>query len=239
MCAMRLAPLAAILACSLAAAGPAAAQGPPAVTTGSATVDGDYVTLSGSVTSPDDCAFLGNNCPANYVISAAPLPPTAGYVTGSLYWSNQPQPQPLPLIVNMRTVTEAFEFPPETTTYILVLGAAWAPSQVAYGSAQTFTWPAGQLRLTDVDLLAGSARLAYRLAPGGTPFRSGTVTASLRSLGGRRLGGFRDDAEPGQNLASLPRRLAKRLRHGARYRVALRARDEFGRRTRSSRVVRF
>jgi hypothetical protein len=235
---MRLTPLAAILACTLAGAGPAAAQGPPTVTTGPATVDGDYVTLSGSIASPDDCA-LGDSCPANYVISAAPLPPTAGYIAGSLFWSNLPQPQPLPLIVNMRTVTKAFEFPPDTTTYTAVLAAAWAPSQVAYGSSQTFTWPAGQLRLAGVDLLAGSARLAYRLAPGGTPFRSGTVTASLRSLGGRRLGSFRDDAEPGQNLASVPRRLAKRLRHGARYRVALRARDEFGRRARSSGVVRF
>jgi hypothetical protein len=239
MCAMRLTPLAATLACTLAVAGPAGAQAPPAVTTGPPTVDGDYVTLSGSVTSPGDCALLGNNCPANYVISAAPLPPTAGYVTGSLYWSNQPKPQTLPLIVNMRTVSQAFEFPPGTTTYTVVLGAAWAPSQVAYGSTQTFTWPAGKLRLAGVDLLPGSARLAYRLAPGGTPFRSGTVTASLRSLGGQRLGGFRDDAEPGQNLASVPRRLAKRLQHGARYRVALRARDEFGRKARSSGVVRF
>jgi hypothetical protein len=136
------------------------------------------VTLSGSIASPDDCA-LGDSCPANYVISAAPLPPTAGYIAGSLFWSNLQQPQQMPLIVNMRTVTKAFEFPPDTITYTVVLGAAWAPSQVAYGSPQTFTWPAGRLRLAGVDLLAGPARLAYRLAPGGTPFRSGTVTASL------------------------------------------------------------
>src|SRR3954470_24111612 len=123
MCAMRLPPLIAALTFTLAAAGPAAAQGPPAVTTGPATVDGDYVTLSGSIASPDDCA-LGASCPANYVISAAPLPPTAGYLAGSLFWSNLPQPQQLPLIVNMRAVTKAFDFPPNTTTYTVVLGAA-------------------------------------------------------------------------------------------------------------------
>jgi hypothetical protein len=239
MCAMRLTPLVVTVACTLAAAGPAAAQGPPAVSTGSPTVDGDYVTLSGSVTSTDDCALLGNNCPANYVISAAPLPPTAGYVTGSLYWSNQPQPQSMPLIINMRTVTQAFKFPRGATTYTVALGAVWAPSQVVYGSTQTFTWPAGRLRLAGVDLLPGSARLAYRLAPGRTAFRSGSVKATVRSLGGRRLGSLRDHAEPGQNLVSLPPRLAKRLVHGSRYRVGLRARDDFGRTARTRGVVRF
>jgi hypothetical protein len=227
------------LAGMLGLAGPVAAQGPPAVTTGPPTVDGDYVNLSGSISSSDNCA-LGTSCPGQYVISAAPLPPTAGYLAGSLFWTNSAQPQQLPLIINMRSIRKAFTFPPNTTTYTVVLAATYAPSQVAYGSAQTFTWPSGQLSLGSVDLLgAESPRLAYRLNPGRTPFRSAAVTATISSPSGQRLGSFRDRAEPGQNLARPPSRLASRLQPGSRYRVALRASDEFNRKARRSGVVRF
>lgn len=231
-------PVLTALACLLGAAAPAAAQGPPSVTTGAPTVDGDYVTLSGSIGSSDNCV-IGNGCPAWYIISAAPLPPTAGYNAGWLLWINAAQPQPLPFIVNMRSVREAFTFPPQTTTYTVALAAEYQPSGVEYGDAQTFTWPAGQLSLGSVDLVGGrSPRLAYGLRTGKTPFRSASVTATISTTAGRQLGSFRDRAEPGQNLARPPARLAARLEPGARYRVALRARDEFDRRARRSGVVR-
>ena len=236
---MPLTRLAVTLAFALGFAAPAAAQGPPSVTTGPATVDGDYATLTGSILSTDNC-LLGMSCPGNYIVSAAPLPPTAGYSAGSLFWTNQAEPQQLPLIVNMRAIRKAFTFPPNTTTYTVVLAGQYAPSQVAYGSAQTFTWPAGRLALRQLDLLgASSPRLAYRLDTGATPFRSAKVTATIRSLGGQRLGSFQDSAEPGQNLAKPPSRLARRLQPGSRYRVSLRARDEFKRTASRSGVVRF
>lgn len=223
------------LSAALAGAAPAAAQGPPTVSVGQPVVDGDYVSFAGTITSPDNCLTQG--CPASYIISAFPLPPTAGFAVGSLFWGNQVQPQQLPLTVNMRQVTKQFTFPPNTTTYTVVLAAQYAGSSTAYSPPVTFTWPAGSLSLTNVKLVGARPRLAYRLRTGPTQFRSAAVTVTIRTPSGKRVGSFVDSSEPGQNLASVPKRLARRMTAGARYRIALRARDEFGRTARKSTVA--
>jgi hypothetical protein len=224
--------------CALAFATGSLAQGPPKVVAGLPVVKGDYVSFTAVVNSPDNCV-LGGGCPAQFILSAPPLPPSAGLSIGSLYWTNLDHSQELQYIVNMRAARQIFQFPPNTSRYTVVLSAEYAPSSVAYSQPQTFTWPAGGLTISKVDLMgAESPRLVYRADAAKTPFKSGRVTATISRLGGARLGTFRTRAELGQNVARPPRRLARRLRPGARYRVDIRLRDEFGRTARrSSHVV--
>ena len=218
---------------------PAAAQGPPTVTVDTPSVKGDFVNLSGTIVSPDNCQIgVGTGCPARYIISAAPLPPTAGVQLVPLFWSNQSSPQQLPLAADMRAVRTQLGVPPTTTEYTVVLMAQYS-GLVAYSSPQTFTWPAGTLSVSNVKLLRADApTLAYRLRTGRTPFRSALSTITIRTPAGRRLGSFHDASEPGQNLVRVPRRLARRLVPGERYRVTLRTRDEFGRAAHGSALAR-
>lgn len=203
-------------------AAPAAATRLPTVTTGPATVDGNYVNFTGTITSNNGCAFVG--CPAYYIIQKQGLPPNGGIGEGTLFWSdNSTGPQSLPLTVNMTSVVNQFPF---TTTFTVVLAAEYATGQFVYGAPQTFTWPAGRLSVAGVKLLAARApRVAFRLRFGKTQFRSATVTITLRTSGGALLGSFRASAEPGQNLVQLPKRLARKLTAGVPYRVKLHARD--------------
>jgi hypothetical protein len=222
-----------LVICMVAPAAPASAQGPPSTSLAPPVVDGDYVNLSATITSTDNCQNLGGDCQATYIISTPPLPPTAGIAVGSLFWANEAQPQKLPFTQNMRAVRSILS--PSTSTYTVVLAAQYAGATITYSSPQTFTWPAGSLSVTSVKLLGSrSRRVAYRLRSGKTPFRSAIATVTIRTAHGKRLGSFRVHAEPGQNLARLPRLLARRLAAGVHYRITLRVRDEFGRTARTS-----
>lgn len=213
-------------------AAPAAAQGPPTVSTGPVAVNGDYVSLSGTITSPENCVVpVGQfgGCPAYYIISPAAFP-KAGPPVGSLYWNNQAATQSLPLIFNMRALQRQVPFLRGQTKFTAILVADYAGPSFVYGNEQTFTWPQGTLSLSGVKLLAaGVPRIAYRLRAGKTAFESATVTITLRTPGGKRLGSFRHAAEPGQNLARLPQRLARKLTAGLHYRITLKGRDDLGR----------
>jgi hypothetical protein len=219
--------------------GPAAAQGPPTVTADVPSVKGDYVNLSGTIVSPDNCQIgTGTGCPARYIISAPPLPPTAGVQLVPLFWSNQTAAQQLPMAADMRAVRSQLGVPSTTTKYTVVLMAQYS-GLVAYSSPQTFTWPAGTLSISNVKLLRADApTLAYRLDTGHTPFRSARSIITIRTPAGRRVGSFRDSSEPGQNLVRIPRRIARRLLVGKHYRITLRARDEFGRAAHGSALAR-
>jgi hypothetical protein len=219
--------------------GQADAQGGPTVTVGTPTVQGDYVNLTGTITSPDNCQIgTGTGCPAAFIIAAAPIPPDAGPTLVPLFWSNESAPQPLSMAANMRTIRKQLGIPPTTTTWTVVLEAQWGGLSPTYSAPQTFTWPAGTLSLSKINLLRADApTLAYRLSTGATDFRSAVSTVTIRTFGGRRLGSFRDSSEPGQNLVRIPHRLARKMQPGVRYRVSMRARDEFGRRARRSAVA--
>jgi hypothetical protein len=231
--------LAATLAAFQFGVGQAGAQGGPTVTVGTPTVQGDYVNLTGTITSPDNCQIgSGTGCPAAYIIAAAPLPPDAGPTLVPLFWSNESSPQQLPMAANMRAIRKQLGIPPTTTKWTVVLEAQWGGVSPTYSAPQTFTWPAGTLSLTKINLLRADApQLAYRLSTGPTLSRSAVSTVTIRTFAGRRLGSFRDSSEPGQNLVAIPRRLARRMVPGVRYRVSIGARDEFGRRARRSAVA--
>jgi hypothetical protein len=214
----------------------AVAQGPPTVTIGTPTVNGNYVNLSGTIASPDNCQIgLGTGCPAQYIISASPLPPTAGVTLVPLFWSNQTPLQQLALAANMRTIRSQLAVPPTTTTFTVLLRVQYGDNTVVDSSVQTFTWPGGKLSLGRVQLLRANApEVAYRLGTGRTAFHSAVSTITIRTAAGKRLGSFRDVSEPGQNLVRVPTRLASLLIPSVSYRITLRSRDDLGRRARKT-----
>jgi hypothetical protein len=224
-----------VAAWQLCICGQAVAQGPPTVTVGTPTIKGDYVNLSGTIVSGDNCAIGIGDCPARYIISAPPLPPQAGVTLVPMFWSNMSSPQQFPLAADMRAIRSQLKLPPTTTQWTVTLQAQYGGSLVQDSTVQTFTWPAGTLSVSHIQLLRADApELAYRLSTGRTEFRSAVSTVTIRTSRGQRLGTFRAAAEPGQNLVAVPRRLARRLIRGVAYRITMSARDEFGRSTQKS-----